>query len=163
MPMGSCCAKHLDPLLDLGLECFRNSGDRRRIVLLGDAVGVDVTFPSAIDEHAIEARADAVPTVEQDWSVAMAGRSALLRVAAAGFSLLAYLYQALALVMLFAFVGATLLMARTIGRHGSGRAEPPLLVDIGSNDPQTRVGFEKFVLMIDYMILFVFLAYTNFA
>lgn len=99
---------------------------------------------------------------ELDWSIAMLGRGTLLQYANAGLAMLAYLYQAVVLVMLFTFLGVTLLMARTIGRHGSGSASPPLLVDIGSNDPSSRLGFEKFVLMIDYMILFVFLAYTNF-
>lgn len=78
------------------------------------------------------------------------------------FTLAAFAYQGVALAIMATFAAATLLMARTMGRHGSGEEKPALLVDIMSNDPSRRMGFERFVVVIDYMIVFVALAFANF-
>ena len=93
-----------------------------------------------------------------DWS-SLPATSACLQTL---FALLAFLYQGVAVGLMFAFAAATVLIARTVGLHGTGEAKPPLLVDIESNDPSKRVGFERFMVLIDPMILFVGLAFANF-
>lgn len=95
---------------------------------------------------------------DQDWS-SVGGRwppGQLL------FCLLAFLYQAVAITVMLAFLAAVVMIARTVGVHGTGEAEPPLLVDIESNDPSNRAGFERFMVVIDHMILFVGLAFANY-
>lgn len=98
---------------------------------------------------------------EYDWS-AVPATDGLGPGVQAGFALLAFLYQGIAVALMLTFAATTILMARTMGLHGSGEERPPLLVDIESNDPSNRVGFERFMIVIDYMIVFVTLGFANF-
>jgi len=98
---------------------------------------------------------------ELDWSSIPSGQSRLDTLRAL-FTLAAFIYQGVAVALMASFAVAVILMARTVGLHGSGEAAPPLLVDIESNDPAKRGGFERFIVVIDYMIVFVFLAFVNF-
>lgn len=99
---------------------------------------------------------------ELDWSSLRVGTSSLSHTVQATFSFLAFAYQSVAIALIMTFAAATILMARTMGLHGSGTEQPPLLVDVESNDPARRGGFERFVIVIDYMVLFVALAFANF-
>lgn len=100
---------------------------------------------------------------ELDWSSLYPdGASASARAGQAFFTLLAFLYSGVAIALMLTFAVAVVLMARTMGLHGAGLERPPLLIDIESNDPSNRVGFERFVVVIDYMIVFVALAFLNF-
>lgn len=98
---------------------------------------------------------------EHDWSSVPATDGLGPRVQA-GFTLLAFLYQGIAVALMLTFAATTILMARTMGLHGSGEERPPLIVDIESNDPSNRGGFERFMIVIDYMIVFVTLGFANF-
>lgn len=98
---------------------------------------------------------------ETDWSSIRSGRPAT-DAARAAFTFAAFMYQGIAITLMASFAVAVILIARTMGLHGTGEAKPPLLADIESNDPFKRGGFERFVVIIDYMILFVFLSFVNF-
>jgi hypothetical protein len=78
------------------------------------------------------------------------------------FAFLAFFYQSVNVTIMLTFAASTVLIARTMALHGTGDANPALLVDIGSNDPAKRLGFERFIIVIDYMIGFVGLAFVNF-
>jgi hypothetical protein len=99
---------------------------------------------------------------EFDWSAIRVGASVASHSMQSAFSFAAFLYQAVAISMMGSFAVAVVLIARTMAVHGSGEASPPLLVDIESNDPSKRGGFERFIIVIDYMIVFVALAFANF-
>ncbi len=102
------------------------------------------------------------PEGELDWTSLPMGDSPWSDAAQAVFSWLAFLYQGIAIAMIGTFAATTILMARTLGLHGTGQEQPQLLVDIESNDPARRGGFERFVIVIDYMVVFVALAFVNF-
>lgn len=106
----------------------------------------------------------AIPdNIDRDWSnLSAVGCGGTARAAQAGFALLAFLYQGIAIAMMLIFAAATILIARTVAQHGAGTAKPPLLIDIESNDPSKRVGFERFMIPIDHMIAFVSLAFANY-
>ncbi len=98
--------------------------------------------------------------LERDWSSIRASDS--LWPVQAVMTLLAFFYQAVALTMMVTFALLVLLAAKTMEEHGSGRSKPELLVDIESNDPGNRGGFERFIIPIDQMIVFVALVFLNF-
>jgi hypothetical protein len=104
------------------------------------------------------------PTIEHeiDWTALPVADSFGWHLAQAAFTLAAFLYQGIVIAMMVTFAASAILMARTTAVHASGEAAPPLLVDIESNDPAKRLGFEKFALVIDYMIVFVALAFAAF-
>jgi hypothetical protein len=99
---------------------------------------------------------------EYDWSAIRPDARPITWSIRAAFSLAAFVYQGLALTFMLTFAAATILIARAMGLHGSGHRKPPLLIDIESNDSSNRVGFERFMIIIDYMIVFVALAFANF-
>jgi hypothetical protein len=99
---------------------------------------------------------------ELDWSSIRAGYFWFDNVTQAIFTLFAFLYQGVAIALMATFAATTILISRTMGLHASGIERPSLLIDIESNDPSNRVGFERFVMIIDYMISFVALAFVNF-
>jgi len=100
--------------------------------------------------------------LEFDWSSIAVGASTSAHMAQSAFTLVAFLYAWFAIALMLTFLITAVVMARTMALHGAGREEPPLLIDIESNDPTNRVGFERFVIVIDYMIVFVALAFANF-
>jgi hypothetical protein len=99
---------------------------------------------------------------ELDWSAVRPHESLFTYHVQAAFTLAAFLYQGVAISIMATFAAAVILIARTVAVHGSGDAKPALLVDIESNDPSKRGGFERFIIVIDYMIVFVALAFANF-
>jgi hypothetical protein len=109
-----------------------------------------------VDPDLLETAGD----VERDWS-SIQGQAGSYWVQV-GMTLLAFLYHAIALTLMVTFVLVVLLAAKTMDEHGSGRSKPELLIDIESNDPGNRAGFERFMVPIDQMIVFVALVFLNF-
>jgi hypothetical protein len=77
-------------------------------------------------------------------------------------SFLAYLYQSIIITIMISYFLVVSAVAKTIYSHASGESFPHLLIDISSNDPHYRMGFERFSILIEYMVAFIFLAYMNF-
>jgi hypothetical protein len=146
----------------VGTTWARNKIYLRRVA----TVALVVALAVSVQEWWVDSRAhllliaEASPA-EKDWSAVRTGGGMKNQFHLA-FTLAAFLYQALALAVMATFASAVILMARTVAVHGSGEARPALLIDIESNDPAKRGGFERFVIVIDYTILFVFLAFVNF-
>jgi hypothetical protein len=148
--------------VSVGATWRKQKGHLRRIAMFALA--------GAVLESVLEWRsASALPLIshrypaegELDWSSVPVGTSHLSHIAQAGFSLAAFLYQAIVLTLIASFAATAILMARTMTLHGSGEIRPELLIDIESNDPAKRGGFERFALIIDLMIVFVSLSFVT--